>query len=426
MRIGIVADDLTGAADAIAPFARIGWTAAVGLPRPGRPAYEFPGMNALSLDTETRELSAEQPLVISRRTRAAARSLIRAESKLFFKKIDSTLRGHLRRELEAIRKELPNRVALICPAFPANGRVIANGVLRVHGAAWHETGYARAPGAENPVATVRAAFGYDGDDNAAALTLATMRRGVETVSTALNSLAKSGATTLFLDAETSDDLDVIAQIILAAPEQFLPVGSAGLANALAARMEPDAEGATRNAAEQKRLTNLLYTRPVLVAVGSRNPVSRQQVAFLAERAQIAPLIVPPDAARGANNPILSAVQQRFAAGQRIVLITTPEREQERATLHCLSAQFWHYAAPRSEPLPGLVVTGGDSIIQILADLAGMACGLRIAGEITPGVVGGSLFACDTRLSRHLEGLPVVLKAGGFGDETTLAACVGLS
>src|SRR5206468_1142263 len=48
---------------------------------------------------------------------------------IWYKKIDSTLRGHLGQELDALLDTLGRSCALVCPAFPAQRRGLADGYL---------------------------------------------------------------------------------------------------------------------------------------------------------------------------------------------------------------------------------------------------------------------------------------------------------
>jgi D-threonate/D-erythronate kinase len=67
------------------------------------------------------------------------------------------------------------------------------------------------------------------------------------------------------------------------------------------------------------------------------------------------------------------------------------------------------------PPAGLVLTGGDAAIAVSIVLQAEA--LHLHGELAPGVPWGTL------TGGALPELPVVTKAGGFGDENTLLAAI---
>ena len=50
---------------------------------------------------------------------------------LLFKKIDSDLRGHVGEEVSAAMDASRARIAIVAPAFPAMGRTVEHGMLRV-------------------------------------------------------------------------------------------------------------------------------------------------------------------------------------------------------------------------------------------------------------------------------------------------------
>jgi uncharacterized protein YgbK (DUF1537 family) len=422
MVIGIVADDLTGAADSVAPFARRGLRAGLGYAIGEGMTYGIGDENALALDTETRSIPVARQTTIVRLTRAATRGLKRGQAGLFYKKMDSTLRGHLRLELDAMRQELPDRLALICPAFPANGRTVEQGLLHIYGVPWTETDFAPTRTFDTARPTVRAAFDAHHEETAAELPLNVLRQGVDATEAALQRMKAEGVRSIFCDAVTQTDLDVLAQVVLRQPDRYLPVGSAGLASAIATHLSlsPSDGGGWP---EAKPPDALFRTGAVLVVVGSLHTASRKQAAFLAQKAGIEPIIVQPGALGQAR--VNALIASRFQSGQRIVLLTTTETPSEHpiSLLSVWKSVFWAY---RALPQFGLIATGGATAMQILSGLGQVNAGLRITGEIEPGVVCGALGTAPTTLGRNLDGLPLILKAGGFGTEEMLARCVGLA
>ena len=119
-RLAIVADDLTGALDASAPFAArgISTVVALGLDDLG-PAFAS-GADVVGVSTDSREIPPDAA------RRVVADCIARLPPGLsVFKKIDSRLKGNIAAELDAI----PFRRALVIPAIPAFGRRMRNGRL---------------------------------------------------------------------------------------------------------------------------------------------------------------------------------------------------------------------------------------------------------------------------------------------------------
>ena len=74
---------------------------------------------------------------------ASGRRLLAWTPRLVFKKIDSTLRGPVPDEVAAAMEVFGRRSALVCPAFPAAGRVVRGGEVLVYGEPLRETEYVR-------------------------------------------------------------------------------------------------------------------------------------------------------------------------------------------------------------------------------------------------------------------------------------------
>src|SRR5579884_4019048 len=131
-QLAIIADDLTGAADAAAPFASAGRATYVAVDHD-----DLPDCDVLSLSTASRHFSAEQAY-----DAAYAATVRVAQSRWLFKKIDSTLRGQLSAELSAVMAASRRARALIAPAFPAQSRTTVGGRQFVRGQALEETPFA--------------------------------------------------------------------------------------------------------------------------------------------------------------------------------------------------------------------------------------------------------------------------------------------
>jgi uncharacterized protein YgbK (DUF1537 family) len=135
----ILADDLTGAADAAAPFALLGLRASVVLaPRAAHGRADDPAPVAtdsgevVSVDVDSRAMTPTDAVAATRA--AYARHAGHAADGVLVK-IDSTMRGHVRATVDAVLSCLPappSRV-VVCPAFPALGRTVVDGTVCVDG-----------------------------------------------------------------------------------------------------------------------------------------------------------------------------------------------------------------------------------------------------------------------------------------------------
>jgi uncharacterized protein YgbK (DUF1537 family) len=143
--IGVIADDLTGAAELGGLATRLGIRAAVLLG--GSQENQFGGLlggesEVVCIDTDSRSCSASEAGV---RAAAAARTLKEAGATWIYKKVDSVLRGQVIPEMEAILEQLGYKLALLSPANPSLGRAIRKGNYFVDDKLLHLTEFARDP-----------------------------------------------------------------------------------------------------------------------------------------------------------------------------------------------------------------------------------------------------------------------------------------
>jgi uncharacterized protein YgbK (DUF1537 family) len=395
----IIADDLSGAADCAVVCVQAGLDTLVIL---GDLAQE-PVADVLSVDGDTRGRS--RAAAVAETTR-----LVRIHAppgRLLFRKLDSTLRGHVGAEFAAtlaVRREAGPAVAVMAPAFPATGRTTVGGQQLLHGAPLHETEIWRReviPGRAD-IPEMLAAAGL----RAGLIGLAQIRApGLAGHMTA----AAATHDALVCDAETEADLQAVAaaSMILgrgtvwagsAGLARYLP-GAAGLVGALRVARVPAADG------------------PILFVVGSLSAVSREQVARLAAAPGVAVLTVPPAILRaGPTDPGWSlqerALDSALATGQDVVMVLGVEGRADLAEGMLLARALARLASPHAGRIGALVSTGGETARAVLHAFG--AVGLRLVDEVEPGV--------PLSITEGWRALPVVTKAGAFGTPETLLHC----
>jgi len=135
--IGVIADDLTGAAELGAVGLRHGLSAEI--VRSGEPSGRA---DLVCVDTDSRSC---EPAAAAKRAAVAAKMLRGAGAAWIYKKVDSVLRGQVTAEVEAVMKQLQMTRALLLPANPSLGRTIHDGQYFVQGKPIHKTEFARDP-----------------------------------------------------------------------------------------------------------------------------------------------------------------------------------------------------------------------------------------------------------------------------------------
>ncbi|MGE5855892.1 MAG: four-carbon acid sugar kinase family protein, partial [Syntrophaceae bacterium] len=119
----VIADDLTGANDTGVQFAKQGLKTIVLMYVPAAPSEL--DEDVLVVDTQSRALSPTE--AYRKVTETALLFKNRDQFQTLYKKIDSTLRGNLGTEIDAIMDACGLELAIVAPAFPANGRMTVGG-----------------------------------------------------------------------------------------------------------------------------------------------------------------------------------------------------------------------------------------------------------------------------------------------------------
>lgn len=332
-------------------FARRGWHTSLMLGQSSSPQSKSPE-SVVAVTTDCRALTNE---AAERLTAGALTALMNAGIDRVFLKIDSTMRGSVAGQiagaLAAWRVRHPDARAVVCPAYPRMGRTVESNRLLVNGDPVERTPFGRDP--VSPVTT----------SDMAALLPASLH--VSTV-----------------DAATDADLMAIAASISAAGPSVIPVGSGGLAEALAATWS---DGVSRDGTPRADdiITKQKDAR-VLLQVSSLNPVSQTQVARL-----------------------------KAAFPGVVVLLTPAERGDSAAVAENLAREFAEQVDREQWDILGLI--GGDGARETLERLG--ASGIRIVDSLLEGIPLGLI------VGGKVDGTPVFTKAGGFGDEDALVRIV---
>ncbi len=400
MTLLILADDLTGAADSAARCHHAGLAAHVAL----RVAAGPLPVGALAFTTDSRYLTAaaaaEQVRYVLTMFSGpqAAHLPINQESPTnqWYKKIDSTLRGNIGAELDAMLEILTppgaQPCAVICPAFPAQGRGLVDGYLV----------YAQAAARPLHLPTI---LSSQTTRPVRLIPLAAVRAGVTQLTATLLHAQRQGTQIFVIDALRDDDLTTLlaaAQSVLA---HALFCGSAGLIEPLArtyARQTPAAQ-ANPQASVQVR-------KPILAVIGSGSDMAHRQLAALRQREQARCVELQPDLSstmtlRDLTTPLTDWVIHLPQPAEQTPL----EGPAARAFVDRLTqvAIDWiQWLQPQT-----LLIVGGDTTVYLLRALGIQQ--LTIVSELMPGI--------PLSVGRDARGHPwhIITKAGNFGDEATL-------
>ena len=411
-KIVVIADDLTGAADCAAACASHGISAAVLLhpPRETDSYTRLPDTEILSIDADTRRLSPEQASqTTAELVRLCRTSGALGSESLLFKKLDSTLRGHVATELAAVLGTRGGMAAgqsklsiIMAPALPAQGRSTIGGRQMLHGRPLEKTtlwnNEARAPQSEILAPLAEAGL------SCRLIEAAKVRSGLNPLREAMMRLAPE-TDVILCDAETDDDLRAIAEASIALGQQTIWAGSAGLAWHL-----PHAAGMMKTSADQPTVS--LAPGPALFVVGSPASISHQQAKMLAALPEVVTVQVAPASLLTSLAPTRQIIES-LQSGRDVLIVLDRNGQCSDFETKRITRNLAKVIGPCANFLGALVATGGETARAILDELG--ICRLRLLGQVEPGLP----FSAAEQWTRPL---PILTKAGGFGSAETLVHC----
>lgn len=390
-RILVVADDFTGANDAGVSLALAGHTVDV--------AFETPYRGDASvwvINSDSRAMNPEQ--AAKKITTLMGNIRLAQKTPLIIKKIDSTLRGNIGAEIDALMNACGVKGAIVAPAYPLAGRTTVGGECRVNGVLLTETEFASDP--KTPVKHDRVTD------------IIQMQTAIPCCPVTVSDLghfAREHPCIGVVDAQTDSDLDHIVEAVMQAEQPLLLVGSAGICDAVARRL------------------SVTPPRRVLAIMGSMSEIAQRQIATLNTHPRTTRIHVDVDTIlAGDIHRYETRIVQALSQGEHCLVHTCADSvarhnidtlcqrwQLDRAALgekicQCLG-ELTQQVLLRTTP-DALYLSGGDVAMATASALG--ASGFRITGNVAQCVPYGHFLG-------GVWSRPVMTKAGGFGDETTL-------
>lgn len=421
MKIGVVADDITGANDIGGLFTKSGYTVHVYAAEDfDAEAVQTSAPDVCVVDTNSR---LDAPDLAYQKVTAATRALRQAGCTRFFNKTCSVFRGNIGVEFDAMLDTLHADFAVVTLGFPRNGRLTLHGIHYVHGQRLEES-----PFRNDPIHPMRQSQLVD------ILQAQTQRRvsridqdviakGVGALQVALDHEREHGGYCI-LDVADQAALATIARAVAGEP---VLCGSSALAEELPAVWGPS--GATAEA----ELPGFGGSG-VLCIAGSLTPQTAAQIAFLANKGVRTVAIDTTllfDSATTAHklSKIIDISTGELKAGRPVLVYAANQVEQVAATravgelrgfsgtevARRVTDALADVAVRTLERTQGrrLVVAGGETSAAVARRLG--IRGMRILAEIQPGV--------PMCVSLGSKPMLLVFKSGSFGSADFLAQAV---
>lgn len=414
MLIGVIADDFTGASDiantlakGVAPEGGLATAQYSGIPI----APAEPGIEAGVISLKSRSAPIDEAVADS----LAALDWLRAQGcrQIVFKycsTFDSTPEGNIGPVGEALAKALDARAAVVCPAFPTNGRTVYQGHLFVFDGLLNESGMQNHPLTPMTDPDIRRWLARQCESPVGHVALPAVQQGPDAVAKALARTGEDGSLLCVVDAVNDEDLLTIGDALAGAP---LVTGGSGIALGLPRNLIRKGlakSGATRSLPMPGKGAILAgscsgATRTQIDVHGRAHPVYAIDVAGVMEGRVTAQTLIDFIVSSQGQAPLAysSGTPEEVAALQ-----TRFGREDIAARLDSLFSDTACDLIARG--YTRLAIAGGETsgaVAQAVSEALGVAA-MRVGPEIDPGVPVLYLGNKNTSVA-------LALKSGNFGS-----------
>ncbi len=416
----IIADDLTGGADTGAQFAKNGLSTFLITSDESYPIdfSKYSHHNTLVINTDSRGLNPGAAfLSVSNLLKGFNPDLF----PLIYKKVDSTLRGNIGYEIDALIAETNPSVCFMAPSYPEQKRTVVDGVLMIGGKPLASTEISCDPTFPVQESHVCRLLKHQSRNPVGWIGLKDVASGGGSLQRRVDEERRKGNRILVFDAVSRQDLMNIIILAFQMERRPLLVGSAGLAKEVAQKLSfPKTESL------QTFKEGPGPFKHIFIISGSASSVTHQQLEHLHGKEVPEFILHPSWVTRGdctseiKKKAFLEKIAKALSK-KHALLKAPPEFIAKDLTgfpIHLkiteMLAVLALSALEESEVVShelALVLTGGETAMSLIRLL--QAEGIAIEGELLEGIMRGYL------VGGKWDGLTVVTKAGGFGKEVAL-------
>lgn len=350
------------------------------------------------------------------------------EQKILIKKVDSTLRGNIGAEIEALAgEEYP--LIVMAMAAPKVERKTLGGCCYVKGKPLVETEFASDPKSPVLSSRIRDIVSMQTDLKIDELFIDDVRAA--SLSQQILASHQLNNRIIICDAETQQDLALIYQALLSAPLKCLLVTTGDMGEVVANGLKPISPSAVIPP-QVKKQTLPLSRSPVLAVIGSMSKITLTQIQQLEKLSNVGVIDIDIELLLAPSkdsyiNAMLNNISTLFAQSKHCVLRTCKD-EQQRYEVTNVAQRLGCSRQALGNRVKQALAEITEKIIAIHSFGALILCGGDIALatshqlNIKEFYLKGVVAKCVPwgYLSHHqLASTPVFTKAGGFGESATL-------
>lgn len=421
MKIGIIADDLTGANGTGVKLAKLGFHVTTIVNYNNMPSDAQ--TNAVVIDTDSRYTSE---VVAANRVIKVVGNFKKWHADIIGKRIDSTIRGNIGIELDTLLENLEiNTAIILTPSYPESHRIVSGGYLLVKGQPVQLSDVSKDPIKPVTNSYLPEVIQQQSKYKVGHIPLKIILEKEEVVANSIEKEISEGKKIIIVDGISDEDIEVVANaMVLVKNINLIPADPGPLTAAYIRAKNSEFK-------QQKK---------IIVTVGSITSNSHKQLNYLIEKRKLHAVYV-----NAKNLATTSMAWERevekavitakyVIKNQNIIIITTDSEEEGILNLKKIAlkekvsesylakrisdglAKITRVLVMESEfEIGGCLTSGGDVTASVSS--VGLVKGIRLNEEILP------LIAYGYFIGGHFDGIPLVTKGGTAGDLHAIYSCV---
>lgn len=430
-KLGIIADDLTGATTVGVLLARSGISTAAFFDTNG--LENDKNLEAIVLSSDSRALSKDLAV---KKVKTALDILKNQNTIYFSKRIDTTMRGGIGFEVDAMLDELDDdTIAIMVPAMPQSNRIVVGGYSIINGVALSKTAVANDVRTPINESYIKNLYEKQTKRKIGQVYLKSVLQGKEAIKSDLINERKNGANIIIVDAITMDDVDLIAKSVLELEWNVLAIDPGPFTERLAVLRGLGREK-ERSRNEQKIDINR-ETGKIIAAIGSATPITKKQIDMLSSKEYSISVSINPlslinekEVEKEIDKKSIEMIEKIKNDNKKVLIAETAVTEsilnlREIESIYNLkfgeAAEKINIGLGRTirkvidnlknyNEIKGLYMTGGDTMVTILRSIG--AKGIKLLDYVIPQTDLGTI------IGGPYDGITIVGKGGLTGSEGT--------
>ena len=413
----VIADDLTGSNATCSLFKKIGLRAASILKLQGDTNYD---VDVISYSTASRGLDKEEAY---KKVSEAIKILKNKDVLVYNKRIDSTLRGNIGTEINAMLDNLEdNRIAVVVPAYPDSGRIVVNKTMLVNGVLLENSDAGKDPKTPIKTSCVESLVQKDIKYSSTYFTLSDISQPIEEIAKKIQEAIKKSRVLIF-DAVNNEDIIKISKVIIQSDINIITVDPGPFTLYYSKELQK------KNHLEKK----------ILMVIGSVTTTTKKQIEYILQEEDIFLVkmrvedFFEEESCSKEIERVISFIKKGIESYDLFLVTTSPIGDEKKADLQKLAENLNTTVEEISkiiantltetvvkilketEKFEGVYSSGGDITIALLEKLK--AIGVEIREEVIPLAAYGRIIGGD------FPNLKLVSKGGRVGDEKTIKLCL---